>query len=487
MTQGRNRVGPKSVRGRTPRRVGLACTLILLVGLGYGAYRLLFEGLRTEDVVRQPIGEVLEGETNFGLDDGLGETVPAPAPSTDRRGVLPESASPSFGRVAGGTAPISPPLELAHLRSQIDVALDHGAGVSARISAVRWLRRLGGSEALHVLERIATGPEYASLRELAALELGRFDDPEANAILERMAFELASEDDAAGSALHVSVLEALLIRGNTEARQSLRDMILDVDAPRRMAAARALLSSGDPGNASWLSREVDAGNLPADDAIDALAMAPWSETEGFFRGFIEDEERPLEIRLEALQALSDVAGDVSAFAFEIATTSPEPELRSGAYDALAFRFEDDALAPRIAPQILTEEDPSVRDSLYGYLMMHPREAENSVSSELLLERALEEAEPSTRLSAAMFLAQMARTAEQPVYAKAFENRVIPWLVESALSATTTTERRRSTDALALSGIPAARDALEDLSRRGDEDLAVLAERALSMVTRPKDR
>jgi HEAT repeat protein len=375
-----------------------------------------------------------------------------------------------------------PPLEIGFLREQSEIALDPEASISARAGAIDWLARLGGPEALAVLERIAAGTaEHGTLRGLAALAIGRFDDPEARAILERLAFELETGIRPADPALLVSVLEALSMQGSKDARASLRVLALSDSSEGRESAARALIETGDEEAVRWLRQAVEAGELPVEVALDALAAAPWSETASFFRDYIGDETLPVELRIEALDALADADedADASAFVLDIAASSPDAEIRAAAYDALSLRFDSEDFASDAAGNLLSESDASVRTSLYGYLALHAQETGSTLAPPLVIDRVLSEARPEARVGAATLLAQLTRATGDPTYAQAFQIELVPWLVDAAREAPSSSMRRQSTDALALSGTPAAREALEGLSRSNDPDLAGLAERALS--------
>lgn len=474
MSQGADLRGSNRNRKRWHRTLLVQCAVLLaIVGvLAYGFARFRSDGVPSSPTPLTRGEEKLEEARGFDRSEAGAEepTPPAAADSEDIVDSVLGAVQSTLGRKAL-------PLEIAHLDDQIRLALDREAAPIERIGAIRWLGAFGGVEALGVLERLLTDPKTASLRRIAAAELGRFDDSEARVILERTAHALSSSEDSADAALRVSVLEALLVRGSNDARDSLRALVLDEDATQREAAARALLATGAGDPTDWLLSAIDAGTLSPEVAIEALAEAPWLATESFFRDFIGDEDRPVEIRLEALETLSD-AEEAASFVFEVAAESADPVMRAGAYDALALQF-DDRLAPQIAPRLFVEEDPMVRASLYEYLTMNAQELGQGASKEPTLERMLSESQPETRLGAARYLAQLTRTTADPAYSTAFETNMIPWLVEAAEAATSPAERRRSTGALALSGLPAARGALERLSRSNNADLAAMAEAAIA--------
>lgn len=374
-----------------------------------------------------------------------------------------------------------PSLEEAHLEEQVRRALDPAAQPVDRARAVRWLSAFGGDEALRVLERIVMDPEYGALRRVAVVALGPMAEPDAGGILERLVHEQAEDGASFDPLLRVSILEALALRGSDQARAQLRATVLDENAIGREDAARALVLTGAEAATACLLEGFEAGSLDAVVVMDALADAPWYTSDAFFRRFIGDPEQPLELRVEAVDRLSEVDGAAAALLAEFAVSAPDPEMRAEAYRALAFRL-DDELMPGATSHLLAEQNPDVRERIHDYLTLRIGQPGEAAAHAPILERMLNEEATGPRLAAARFLAQLTKTAEgeRYGYTPVFESQMLPWLIESATSAPSLSERRHSMDVLGLSGLPAARKTLEDLSRSADQDAARIAQEALIM-------
>jgi len=466
-------------RPRRPRRPSWGRSLTpgrwLLLGLALLAGALLWN-LRG-DTPQAPPGP--SAEATAGRPD-----VAPPTPATSD----PESLSAASGdllpppgrpaavarlmaRVLGGV----PDLDPSHLDAMIRRALDPALPLEERVGAIRWLARFGSDDTLEVLERLLRSDVASPLRASVALALGDCPHPDALRILTG----LLQDEDAS---VVLAAIRGLSHRRDPAAAATLEALVADASLPDgvRAEAASAL---GRHDAASGALREALAreGALSG-AALEGLARQPFAENEALFRELVNDPEIPLDVRVEALEALGEGTPEAAEFLLEVARSGDDPALRSAAIEALEFIDEPGDAVGELAALVASEPDPDVRADLYGALAFHSDAANARHDASALVRSALAETTPRAQLEGYRMVASMLYRENEPETAAAFDADMVPWLQSAAESGDRYT-RQLSIDALKLAGTPAAREALLDLSHSTDPALSESAEKALRIAAR----
>ena len=134
--------------------------------------------------------------------------------------------------------------------------------------------------------------------------------------------------------------------GDANAVDTLGNVLFNEQSPLsvRAEAARAL---GDVDLSSAQDLLVRAVTQIEDDdvresVLDGLGRRPFSETEEFFRNYLNSPDVPPDSKVLAIEAITDADGDVGPF---LATylNDPNPEVRAAAKSAMDF------LTPELGP------------------------------------------------------------------------------------------------------------------------------------------
>jgi HEAT repeat protein len=368
-------------------------------------------------------------------------------------------------------------LDPADLDEMLNLALDVEAPLDARIRAVRWLGRFGSAEAIDVLEHVIHADSPARLLAEAAEALGSSKHADSGRILETL---LESENDA----IVRGALRAVAARGDADAIAILEAMLRDLhqsDAVRAQAAA----SLGRLGTAQATAslresfEQIGDPNL-VPSILEALGEQPYPETEDFFRSLLADEEVDPEIKIAALDALSDAPPESSELLLEFASGASEPELRIAAVESLALLDgSEDAVVP-LLDVLDRETSPDVRAELYGALAFHNHETHAGAALDTLIPTILKEEAPHTKLQAYRLVGAMLNVRPDSRLSEPFDEFMVDWLSEQAEFATNRYTRSLAIDALNLAGTDQAKHALGRLAYLDDPSIVAEVEKALSL-------
>jgi HEAT repeat protein len=368
-------------------------------------------------------------------------------------------------------------LDPADLDEMLDLALDVEAPLDARIRAVRWLGRFGSTEAIDVLEHILHAASPARLLTEAAEALGSSKHADSRRILETL---LESENDA----IVRGALRAVAARADADAVAILEAMLRDLnqsDAVRAQAATSLGRLATAQATASLRESfaQIDDPNLVS-SILEALGEQPYRETEDFFRSIITDGEVDPEIKIAALEALSDAPPESSELLLEFASGASDPELRISAIESLALLDgSEDAVVPLL--DILDREpSPDVRAELYSALAFHNLETHAGAALDTLVRTILEEESLETKLQGYRLVGAMLSVGPDTRLSGPFDEFMVDWLSEQAEFATNSYRRSLAIDALNLAGTDEARRALGRLAYRDDPTIVAEAERALRL-------
>jgi HEAT repeat protein len=409
------------------------------------------------DRVSQP--DVEPSASMVGLPEAAHEKVEssplagAPAPKLDGAAVA-RAGLDLLGR--------EPALDPADLDEMLNRAFDVEAPLEERIRAVRWLGRFGSEEAIDALEHVLRTDSPPRLLTEAAEALGSANHADARRILEML---LESEDDA----IVRGALRAVAARADADAVAILEARLRDLhqsDAVRAQAAASLGRLATAEATASLLESLTRIGDSNLVSSIlEALGEQPYRDTEDFFRSILTDGEVDPEIKIAALDALSDAPPESSELLLEFASGASEPELRIAAVESLASLDESDDAVVSLLGILGRELSPDVRAELYNALAFHNHETHAGAVFDTLVPAILEEETVHAKLQGYRLVGAMLNVKPDARLSETFDEFMVGWLSEQAEFATDSYTRSLAIDALNLAGTDEAKRALDRLGRR----------------------
>jgi hypothetical protein len=246
------------------------------------------------------------------------------------------------------TAPLSQPGAEPETERLISVMSDKSLALQLRRQAARSLAGIGTDEAMAALKGALAGNNPPYLKAAIAEGLGESPNPAARDLLHELVY---GKDEITARA----AARGLALLGDANAVDTLGNVLFNGQTPEsvREEAARAL---GDVDLASaqdLLTRAV--AEIQDDDVresvLDGLGRRPFSETEGFFRNYLNSPDVPPDSKVLAIEAITDADGDVGPF-LSMYLNDPNPEVRAAARSAMDF------LTPEPAPVFTNMAKPA---------------------------------------------------------------------------------------------------------------------------------
>ena len=360
----------------------------------------------------------------------------------------------------------------------IELALDPRAAIAERAEAVRALAASADESAFTALERVLA--DVSPLAMFAAEALGASPNPRALPLLVTLA-----GSSAEGVAL--GALRGLARAGGAEATAALAATLGDAERSNlvRSQAARALGTLDTPEARSRLREALAAAPNAelVESLLEGLGAQPFAQTEEFFTALLASPDAPLERKLQALEALAASSPDAAPLLLETAASAPQPELRAGALQSLALLDGADGAVPLLLPMLGKEASPEVRAEIYDVLAFTTQELPARADTAMVLRTVLAETDPTARLHGYRWVASQIGRGGDPALARAFDERMVPWLHSTARDGGGSHPRLAAVDALALAATPESTAALARLGREPDPVLAQAAEKALARAER----
>jgi hypothetical protein len=310
------------------------------------------------------------------------------------------------------------------------------------------------------------------------------------------------------------LLESIGSSGRLEASGILRDYLGDAEQGMRRAAVRGLAATGRAEDAEflgeWMSRTALAieestevalalGGSRAPNAtsillqaypkaereelaqclILGLAQRPFGQTQAFFSQLLADSGTDTDRKKDALQALGQFDTVREDF-FLPYLQSPDPEVRSGAYQGLGSLAEGNP-GPRLLVSLQSEKEPQARLALLESLGAQP-----SGDPWAMNRIALAETEPLSRIVAAKAVARSLQGREATDAAVQEFGRVwAPELAKLAIEGSNT-EGLQAVSALSIRRkSPEVREALARIAATAeDTKVKAAAQKALQGSSKP---
>jgi HEAT repeat protein len=210
---------------------------------------------------------------------------------------------------------------------------DNGASFQVRRQSARSLAGIGTEQALAALKSGLTNNLPLFVKASIAESLGRSASPEATDLLHELV-NGKDETVARGAA------RGLAVRGDAEAENTLSAVLFNEQTPLsvRTEAALALGDINLPAAQDSLTRAIE--KIHDDDilesALDGMGRRPFSETEEFFRNYLDSTYVSTGAKVLAIEAVRDADGDNIPQFLSNYANDPNPDVRTAAKDALDF-------------------------------------------------------------------------------------------------------------------------------------------------------
>ena len=210
---------------------------------------------------------------------------------------------------------------------------DKNASPQARRQAARSLGKIGTEQALAALKSALTNDLPVYVKASVAEGLGQNSSFEATDLLHELV-NGKDETIARGAA------RGLAARGDADAANTLGTLLFNDQTPLsvRTEAALALGDVDLPSAQDLLTRAIT--QIQDEDiresVIDGLGRRPFSETQDFFRNYLNSPDVPADAKVLAIEAVRDSDGDNIPQFLSNYVNDANPDVRAAAKDALDF-------------------------------------------------------------------------------------------------------------------------------------------------------
>ncbi|MES2570925.1 MAG: HEAT repeat domain-containing protein [Verrucomicrobiota bacterium] len=333
-----------------------------------------------------------------------------------------------------------------------------------------------------LLAALETGSEaeaLEALRGLAAL----------GGELNRRRLAAIMKDNAWPDALRTEAARALIEQGNTaEVRLAVRAlgliggeantdtltaMIKDAGLPEslRLEAALGLGNIATPRAGDSLIEAFRMFSEPEvhEQLLGALGHFPFHQIEPTWKEFLEDPNTPAELRVAAVDALSNSSFEALAFLKTMAESDRDPEVREMSAWAIAAHNQTGSMGQELARMAKAEPEADVRRRLYEALTM-----QSDNPGESLLPVIQSETDVAARVAGFNALGEAIRRGASDGVTAEFNAKIVPELKAIAVSTESLNIRMRAVFAVRRADTPAARQALEVLSQTSNPKIALAA-------------
>ena len=329
--------------------------------------------------------------------------------------------------------------------------------MSQRKKAIKELAQLGSPEAIAALKDALTSGSN-ELRLAVAEGLGNCANSECTAAL------LGLLNDS-NDAMVKAAVRGLALQASPQAMDALTKLIYDSSrsADVRSAAAMGLATIEQPGVTDTLAQA--ARNITDPDIVtemlNALGTRNFSETETFFQSYLRSPTVSPELRVAALEGLSEAKGDPSAFLVSLASDL-DPDVRTAAAWALSATDASGKAGTQLLGLLQGESDASVRLRLYEALGNQENADVSSVMAAVQNEK-----DPSARIAGLDLLAKTLRDNPSPQLQTFFDQTAIPELKQTALTGTSKSDQMAAVVALTRANSDPAMQALQDVAQNSN--------------------
>jgi HEAT repeat protein len=250
----------------------------------------------------------------------------APTTNVVSDAFVPQKTSPAHSLVRAVQSDSEP--ETARL---ISVMLDKSLALEVRRQAARSLGKIGTDEAMAALKTALTNGSPPYLKAAIAEGLGASPNPEAREVLHEL---VNGKDQTTARA----AARGFATRGDADAVDTLGSLLFNGQTPLsvRTEAALALGDVSLPSAQDQLTRAITQiqDEDVRESVLDGLGRRPFSDTEAFFRDYLNSPTATPESKVLAIEAITDAEGDVAPF-LKNYLNDPNPDVRAAAAAAVS--------------------------------------------------------------------------------------------------------------------------------------------------------
>ena len=337
-----------------------------------------------------------------------------------------------------------------------------------RIYAYR-LAREGTRQALAALAKVlqAARPED---RAFMAQLIGSTRNPAAKELL----WPLLNDAD---QKVVLAALRGLSAIGGADVSNKLGILLADPGQAEsvRIEAARGL---GDMGTSAekdilvkflFKEKESDVGI----EVLNSLGRFPYPMVADTFEQYLSAPETPWSMRVAAVEALAQSSKEVVPFLLGLAENDMDSDVRASAAWALSLQGPRDQLGPTLMELAEQETDPDVRRRLYEALL-----PQSGIPAERLLPKVLAEEDIAARVAGFNALGSAAGRKTSTAITTAFDQQIVPELLQIATSENSLNIRMRAVFALRRAQTSASQTALAQIANTPTPQIAEAARHGL---------
>lgn len=337
-----------------------------------------------------------------------------------------------------------------------------------RIHAYR-LAREGTPESIAALLEVFNSAPVADKAYMTRL-IGKTGNPAAKDWLRPLLSD--ADERIVRAAVH-----GLGLLGGDDVSPHLGQILRDQDRSQAVRIESAL-ALGSIGSAASTDALRDAFSSAAPDEVMAeilqgLGKVNYHEVAPIFETLVASGDAPMELRIVAVEALSESSGDAIPYLVDIVGNSEEADLRASAAWAISAHGSAGYLAPCLMDLVEREPEAEVRRRLYEAML-----TQRSLPADRVLSASVKEDDLAARIAGFNAIAHAARSDPASKEAAAFDAEVVPELLRTAEHPNSLNLRMRSVFALRRASTPAARQALEALSLCKTPQIAAAARNGL---------
>jgi HEAT repeat protein len=337
-----------------------------------------------------------------------------------------------------------------------------------------------------LLQQLETGSEAEAseaIRGLAALG-GAVNHQRLGEIMKDEGWSDALRTDAALALLETgkaadarrAVRELAVIGGDANTGRLdgiVKDAALSKDL--RLEAALGLGIIGTPRAADALIDAFATFSDPQtqEQLLEPLGRFPFPQIEATWREFLADPNTSNQLRVAAVDALSNSSPESLPFLKTLAASDRDPKVREMSAWAISVQGQNGSLGPELARMTTSEREPDVRRRLYEALL-----AQAANPAESLLPQIRNETDIAARMAGFNAVGDAVKRNATPGLTATFNAHIVPELTQVALSSESLNIRMRAVFALRRADTPAARQALLEISQTQTPQIASAASHGL---------
>lgn len=210
---------------------------------------------------------------------------------------------------------------------------DNATPLQARRQAARALAKIGTEQAVAALKSGLTNNLPPYVKAAIAENLGQISGSEITDLLHELA---GGKDETIARGAE----RGLAVRGDADAINTLSGLLNSTSAPLSVRTEAALALGDVDHPAAREDLAIALSKIQDEDIresiLDGMGRQPFSETEKFFRSYLNSPDVPADAKVLAIEAVRDADGDDIIPFLSNYVNDANPDVRAAAKDALEF-------------------------------------------------------------------------------------------------------------------------------------------------------